>query len=333
MLFLDAKDGDQLMGIPLCSDDEFIRLWAENPSPQQMANILKIATRNVYQRRRSLEAKYNIKLDVGVTFSHAIHPELDKHDAAKYIEVENGTVIIGSDAHYWPGIVTAAHKAFVHFIKELQPKAVILNGDVLDGATISRFPPIGWTDSDKPSLVQEMNACQQRLTEIEDSCTKSAHKIWTLGNHDGRFESKLAIAAPQYVKVHGVHLKDHFPSWRPAWACWVNDNVVVKHRWKGGIHATHNNTVNSGKTMVTGHLHSLKVTPFSDYNGTRFGVDTGTLADCYGPQTVDYTELNPVNWRSGFAVLTFHKGKLLWPELVHVLNKSEVEFRGKVYVF
>lgn len=36
------------------------------------------------------------------------------------------------------------------------------------------------------------------------------------------------------------------------------------------------------------------------------------------------------SWRSGFAVLTVHNGRLLWPEVVHVLSKSEVEFRGKV---
>lgn len=99
---------------------------------------------------------------------------------------------------------------------------------------------------------------------------------------------------------------------------------------KGGIHATHNNTVSSGKTIVTGHLHSLKVTPFNDYNGERFGVDTGTLADAHGPQFVDYLEDNPTNWRSGFAVLTFNNGRLLWPELVHALAPDLVQFRGQV---
>lgn len=105
---------------------------------------------------------------------------------------------------------------------------------------------------------------------------------------------------------------------------------MVKHRFKNGVHATHNNTVNSGVSIVTGHLHSLKVTPFSDYHGTRFGVDTGTLADPSGPQFVNYTEANPTNWRSGFAVLTIHNGKLLWPELVHVIEPGKVEFRGVV---
>ena len=119
-------------------------------------------------------------------------------------------------------------------------------------------------------------------------------------------------------------------AWRACWATWINGHTVVKHRWKGGIHATRNNTVNAGTNIVTGHLHSLKVAPFSDYNGTRFGVDTGTLADPYGEQFADYTEISPVDWRSGFAVLTFHRSRLLWPEVAHVIDEGVVEFRGQV---
>jgi hypothetical protein len=82
--------------------------------------------------------------------------------------------------------------------------------------------------------------------------------------------------------------------------------------------------------MVTGHLHSLKVTPFDDYNGTRYGVDTGTLADPLGPQFENYLEQGPTNWRSGFVVLTYHNGQLLWPEVAKVFAPGFIEFRGKV---
>lgn len=82
--------------------------------------------------------------------------------------------------------------------------------------------------------------------------------------------------------------------------------------------------------MVTGHLHSLKVSPITDYNGVRYGVDSGTLADIDGPQFRDYLEENPTNWRSGFVVLTFYNGKLLMPELVMKFNNEAIEFRGQV---
>jgi hypothetical protein len=87
--------------------------------------------------------------------------------------------------------------------------------------------------------------------------------------------------------------------------------------------------VNAGVSIITGHLHSLKVTPFDDYNGTRYGVDTGTLAETDGPQFT-YGELNPSNHRSGFAILNFFNGKLLWPEVVHKFDENQIEFRGEV---
>jgi hypothetical protein len=306
------------------SDQELIEALSQTTSPSEIASLVGMSVRNTVRRLRGL----------GV-------PALPHREAARKtpilttrpqgrldFEVENGVVMVASDAHYFPGAASTAHRAFVHFIKEMKPRAVIMNGDVFDGAGISRFARIGWDK--KPTVIEELKAVTARLDEIE-AASGNALKLWPLGNHDARFETYLAQAAGQFEGVQGFCLKDHFPLWKPCWAAWINNDTVVKHRWKGGIHATRNNTVNSGVNIVTGHLHSLKVAPLSDYNGTRFGVDTGTLADPYGEQFADYTELSPVDWRSGFAVLTFHDKRLLWPEVVHVLDEGKVEFRGKVY--
>ena len=110
-------------------------------------------------------------------------------------------------------------------------------------------------------------------------------------------------AAPEFAKVAGIHLRDHFPDWESGWSCWINNDVVIKHRFKGGIHAPHNHTLWAGRTIVTGHLHSAKVMPISDYNGTRWGVDGGCLADTGAKAFLDYTEDSPKNWRSGFVSL------------------------------
>jgi hypothetical protein len=244
--------------------------------------------------------------------------------------IENGTVIVFSDAHFWPGIRSTAFKALLYAIETYAPKAVICNGDAFDGAAISRHPPMGWEKL--PSVIQELNTCKAMLGEVAET-TKTARYnaklIWTLGNHDARFASRLAANAPQYVQTPGFRLEDHFEQWQFAWSVWLTKEVIVKHRYKSGVHATHNNTVGAGTSIVTGHLHSLKVTPYADYNGNRFGVDTGTLADPYGPQ-FSYSEHNPLNHRSGFAMLTFRDGKLLWPELFHVWSPDHVEFRGEI---
>jgi hypothetical protein len=206
---------------------------------------------------------------------------------------------------------------------------VICNGDAFDGASISRHDV---TDQPQTSVVQELKACQGALGEIEEVAKAARHNVkllFTWGNHDIRFGNRLAQQAPQFKEVQGFKLTDHIPEWEFCWAVWPTDQVVVKHRYKGGIHATHNNTVNAGVSIVTGHLHSLKVTPFSDYNGCRYGVDTGTLAETDGPQFT-YAEINPNNHRSGFGVLNFFNGQLLWPELVHKFDEGLIQFRGDV---
>lgn len=312
------------MSIPTVSEEEFIRLWGIHKSPQKLANHLGIAVRNVQTRRRYLEGKHGITLA-----AQESNPVVHHHSARINLEIENGIAVVFSDAHFWDANPSTAYRALIRFLGEIKPRLVICNGDAFDGASISRHPKIGFMET-KPSVIQELKACQEMLGGIADAA-KGAKLTWPLGNHDSRFEAYIAAQAPQYEFVHGFHLKDHFPEWMPCWATWINSDTVIKHRWKGGIHAAHNNTVGSGVNIVTGHLHSLKVTPWTDYNGTRYGVDTGTLADPDGEQFVHYTEDGPKNWRSGFAVLTFYKGRLLPPETVEVIGDGLVAFRGKAY--
>ena len=313
------------MPVAAIDDDTFVRLFEERGA-EEISKVLDISIRSVYARRQRMEKKIGRQIKAPGHPGRVTRTGI-QHPPRTDIEVPDGHVIIFSDAHYWPDLISPAHRALVKLAKKLKPKIVIANGDVFDGASISRHPPIGWESA--PTVEEEIGTCQKRLREIQKAAG-SPKLIWTLGNHDGRFETRLATVAPQYAKVHGVHLRDHFPDWEPCWATWINDEIVVKHRFKGGIHATHNNTLWSGKTMVTGHLHSLKVTPLTDYNGVRYGVDTGTLADVYGPQFTDYTEGNPSNWRSGFAVLKIVDGWLMMPQLCQVVDETHVEFQGEL---
>ena len=202
---------------------------------------------------------------------------------------------------------------------------VVMNGDVFDGASISRHPVSGWGST--PSVKQELEACQDRLGEVEKAA-KGASLHWTWGNHDMRFNARLAAqVGDTWRGVEGMNLTDHFPRWKFSTSIMVNEDTMIKHRYHNGIHAVYNNALKSGISIVTGHLHSLKVTPFSDYRGDRYGVDTGSLADINGNQ-FEYSEDNPKNHRSGFAVLTFVDGELLPPELCQVWDDDHVVFRG-----
>ena len=320
------------MPVAKYTDQEIIQAIENSASIREASVSLGIDLSGLNRRRRRIENRLKIEIKAPQEVGQFAHLQVaNTHQKRKDLGILNGTVIVFSDAHFWPGVYTTAFKGLLWAIQELKPQAVIANGDIFDGAGISRHPRIGWANS--PSVMEELKACTISMGYIEEAAKKARHNVklvWPLGNHDARFETFLAANAPQYEHVKGFTLRDHFPDWEPCWAVWINEGTVIKHRFKGGIHATHNNAIWSGKNIVTGHLHSLKVTPFSDYNGVRYGIDTGTLAEPYGPQFEDYTEQGPLNWRSGFAVLTFVDGKLLLPELATTHSPNSIEFRGRV---
>ena len=325
------------------SDELFIATWAELQSPQAVADALNLDIRGVYRRRNGLvnkgfqmpttnKAGHKVLVD-----KEKLKEDLDRrlaevrHSVRRGIAMEKGRIIVFSDAHFYPDDETTAFRALLECIKEFKPEVVICNGDAFDGASISRHPRIGW-DS-KPTVKQELDAVTDHMNQIESASTFKSNLIWTLGNHDARFETFLAANAPQYEGVQGYSLKDFFPTWQPCWSFWVNDHTVIKHRWKGGFGAGRANSLNAGVNMVTGHTHNLAVQPLTDYKGTRYGVQTGMLANPDGEQFVDYTEDGVKDWRSGFAMLTIDRGQLLMPELVQVWDeeKGEVQFRGKIW--
>jgi predicted phosphodiesterase len=312
------------------TDDQFIASWRELGSPHAFAQKHKMDVRSVYNRRRSIESRLNIKLPTTKDQRYSPLRKLEEviGNARRGITMEKGRVVVFSDAHFWPDDYTTAYKALLEIIKEFKPKVVVANGDIFDGSQNSRHPRIGWSKS--PSVKEELEACQDFMSNIE-KVSKGAKLVWTMGNHDARFETFLAAQVPQYEGVPGFTLKDHFPMWQPCWSYWVNEDTCIKHRWKGGFGAGRANALNAGVNMITGHTHNLAVQPITDYNGTRYGVQTGTLADPNGEQFVHYTEDGPKDWRSGFALLSFERSRLMLPELIQVCGEDEYEFRGAIH--
>ena len=319
------------MPIARVPDEEFIELWRTHGSARKIAQIIGIRDCEVAERRRRVEVRYNIKLPAFANKSNSQyykHLSSEEHKSDHHLGLLDGQVICFSDAHFHPGIRTTANKGLLKLIRDLKPRAVVCGGDAFDGAAISRHPRIGWEH--RPTVVEELKACKDRLGEIEEAAGK-AKLVWTIGNHDSRLSTRLAANAPEFAGVEGFQLKDHFPAWIPSWCCWVNEGTVISHRWKNGVHATYTNVVNAGVNIVTGHLHALKWTPFTDFRDqVRYGVDSGTLAEPRGPQFTAYLEGKQPNWGSGFVVLTFHKGRMLQPQLVRKWSETHVEYCGQL---
>lgn len=312
------------------SDEQFIGLWMRHGNPTDVAKELAVNIRNVFARRNRIEKRYGIDLKTVVdkrngSTSPRIVLAVDKVRAIADIE---GYVIVFSDAHFYPGEQSTGLQALVKVIKNLKPKLVIANGDILDGSTIHSYAPQGWDRP--PTLAAELEAVKDAMGAIEKAA-KGAILHRTIGNHDIRFDRRLAASASEYRDISGTKLSDHLPRWAESWSVMVNDNTMVKHRIHGGIHSAYNNTLKGGCNVVTGHTHLLEVKPWTDYTGRRYGVSTGMLADPMDTQ-FKYAEDNPRPWCQGFAILKYDsEGMLLPPELCEIVNGAAY-FRGGVVV-
>lgn len=316
------------------TDEEFISAWyAAKCSPSAMHKMTGMPVRSIYKRRKALSVDRLILNTIAAgpygTMNSAWQDVGVAYKRENIHSIDSGSVIVFSDAHWWPGQPkSVSHLALLETIKALKPKLVIANGDIFDGARVSRHAPMGWVKP--PTVKEELDICEEYLHEIHlASNPKQCGFYWNIGNHDQRFDRMLAQNSPEYEGVTS-RLEDRFPAWEFGWSVKLNNNVMVKHRYHNGIHAGYNNALKSGMSIITGHLHRLLVTPWADYNGRRWGVDTGTLSNPLGPQ-FEYGENNPTPHTSGFAVLTFKDGMLLPPELCEVIN-DRAYFRGQEIV-
>jgi hypothetical protein len=100
---------------------------------RKMAEQYGVTQRAIYDRRRRVEKDEGLAMTPPTRGGHV--QQLDKHPAIVQLGIETGHILIGSDSHYWPGIVSTAHSAFLEFIREYKPKVIIKNGDEADFPT------------------------------------------------------------------------------------------------------------------------------------------------------------------------------------------------------
>jgi hypothetical protein len=314
-----------------CSDQTFMDIF-EAVGSKETARRLGCNIRTVERRRRHIEGKTEAVLTspyVHVPHGHVVQEQGEPH--RRPLHIKDGVVVVFADAHFWPGPPPLMHSALLLYLKKYRElgllQAVIANGDMTDFAAISRWPLVNWEK--QPSVIEELTVTRERMGEIA-AAANIGDLLWTAGNHDIRFSMMLASKVPEMKGVHGTQLKDHIPDWTPCWSVMINSNTFIKHRMQGGENAARNNVKKTGIHTVTSHLHAAQIMPITTMLGTKWGVDTGCLAEVNGPQFL-YLEDKVRDWREAFAVLTYSDGELMPPELVlrHEHKKDHVVYRGE----
>lgn len=305
------------------SDEAFISAWKQSGSASELARTLGMNERSVYSRRRSIEEKLGISLNSELVRGGKPKVMIPDNKQRATMELDNGVIVIGSDAHFQPNSISDAFRAFVKCIEILKPAAVVLNGDVSEmGGNLSRHPLRN--TNPMPSLKDELYTIRDRICEV-NAAAGNAYKHFLWGNHDNRLAMKIANVSPEFDGL--VSLLDWMPGWNSSVSLMVNDSLMILHKWLGSTHASYLNTVRGGMSCATGHSHKINVRPYTDWRGTRYGIETGSLANFSDP-CFEYVEQTPADWQNGFVVLTFVDGELIYPEICHV-RRGKAYFRGK----
>jgi hypothetical protein len=207
---------------------------------------------------------------------------------------------------------------------------VVLNGDLADFGSVSRFPRGPWRNPKRPSVKDELEAVQERLSEIENQGSKNIPYLRTLGNHDDRLEAKLSGVSEALEHLYGTRLSDHIPRWTEAERIDVNGDCEFIHNIRAGeIGRDRQNVLLTGHHTIVGHSHQLHVWAQTFRRGTFFGICAGTLADL-DDEVFSYLGSRPANWQSGLVLLTWVSGVLQYPECGAVLD-GKLYFRGTRY--
>lgn len=227
------------------------------------------------------------------------------------IKIKNGIVIIGSDIHI-PFQDNKAVEAFKSYCKEIQPSAIVLNGDVLDFYKLSRF-----VKGEGRNPYEEISECQELLKSLKEACPNS-EIYYVIGNHETRLETYVLNNAPHLASL----VEDVFTIIKTkdigVIGCsevLINDNFICTHGKLLGSKAGMSAMKEIEKHYMSGASgHTHRLAKFLTRKARRKFVwlETGCLCDL-NPEYVQDPD-----WQQGFAVIQFENGKLKRAEVVEI---------------
>lgn len=299
------------------------------------ANGLPYETmRNRYQRAMQLYNKPDIRSSARSLAREPISKpwsETEECNSALVMEVpaiKDGVGIVFSDCH-WRSLSqprSLSHEALLILARHIKPGFLFCNGDALDMGSVSRHPPLMWSDNQKPNVAEELAAGQTHLRELREAAGDPTC-YWIRGNHDDRYDKYLAAHAAAFEGMGAFSLQDQFIDWPMTYRLDVGD-VSFVHRYHGGVHAGYNNAMKAGRSIISGDTHALDVRPLNHWSKRIYGVQTGMLGDPNWPQ-FNYRLGIPGHQNQGFVVLTWRDGALAPPETCEVVDGA-AWFRGQV---
>lgn len=216
-------------------------------------------------------------------------------------DIKQSKTLIISDLHIPYQDNKAIEKA-INYGKEKKVNCILINGDLLDFAGISRFG----RDWRQREVHQEFEAARIFLNSLRKHFPK-AKIVFKLGNHDERWEKWLFLKAPEIfddpefklesrLKLGELHIeivKDKRPI--------KIGKLTVLHGHElfggsGGVNPARGTFLKTLDNVVVGHYHKTSSNTEASMYGDVFSVHS---VGCLCGKTPYYMPIN--KWNTGFA--------------------------------
>ena len=221
------------------------------------------------------------------------------------------TVVVGSDLHF------TAHSPyyilkFIQFIASKKPDCIVINGDMYDMYSFSRYPRNVNLFTPETEVRKSRSLAEKLFSDIKKASPKS--KIFlTRGNHSERLGKRISEKLPELIgifKFEELWLFDNVETIMDTRQTLTIDDAIYVHGWSTnlGDHAKY-----FLKNVFTGHSHRLGLYYHRLNNKTIFECNSGHLANLNTKQ-LGYTPSKVTRWTAGFA----YRDHLGYPQIIHL---------------
>jgi len=238
-------------------------------------------------------------------------------------------VMVISDLHI-PHMDINAYNVMKQYAKFYKPNEFIINGDLLDFYTLSKFDK---NPERKVSSFEEIRMARKILQDLRKTMPNTK-MVMLEGNHENRLQRFLWGKAPELEMFPELELKSllqlkeqkiKFISvdsdyWKNDTGHYTVGNVLIMHgdnRLNGGSLSKYSgysvkNTMLNGlrQNVIIGHCHRLAKIYHTTNYGTLTGMEGGCLCDLTGT----------ANWQQGFVTFELLKGEMINPLVYRIEN-------------
>jgi predicted phosphodiesterase len=252
-------------------------------------------------------------------------------------EARRGRIVVLSDIHI-PYEDTALVQKIIRWLASVYLDTVILNGDILDCAKISKY-----LGHDELSLAEELergNVFLDQICEAARLQNKAAKIYWVDGNHEDRLNKYLMANAADLIDLqvdgepivslqHLLKLRArriHYKSYSQCVE--LPGKLFVEHGHrvsKNAAYSVSNAMRDLGGSLIMGHVHRIGSAFKTDRNGVHRGYEQGCL--CLPPS---YMPEQSANWQRGFGVVTYTDATTWWYQQV-VAQDGNFMVDGELY--